>query len=101
MAAEFTALLVLAVYVLAATRLTRIIVTDRIGEPIRAAVVDRFGDKSMVVYLAFCSWCLGWWVCLALAFPAAVVAGLPWWWGFGLWPAGSWLVGALSRRDSE
>lgn len=94
-------LLTLAVYVLAAARLTRIVVSDKIGEPLRAATLARWGQDSMLNYLFWCSWCLGWWVCLVLAFPAALVAGLPWWMGFGLWPAGSYLVGALGKWDSD
>jgi hypothetical protein len=94
-------LLTLAVYVLAAARLTRIVVTDKIGEPIRKAIHDRFGGDSMITYLAFCPWCLGFYVCGLLAFPTALVAHLPWWFGFGLWVAGSYLVGALGRWDSE
>lgn len=95
----FTAVLTLAVYVLTVARLTRIVTTDKIGEPLRVAVAERFGPESMVSYLAFCSWCVGWWVALAFAFPAALVAGLPWWFGFGLWPAASYVVGVLSRWD--
>ncbi len=94
-------LLTLAVYVLAAARLTRIVVSDKIGEPIRKAAVDRFGTDDMRTFGLFCPWCFGWWVCAALAFPTAIVAGLPWWMGFGLWPAGSYLVGALGKWDSE
>lgn len=101
MAAEFTTTLVLALYVLTAARLTRIVVTDKVGDPIRNAVIRRYGPNSMLTYLAHCPWCFGWWVCAVLAFPTAIVAGLPWWWGFGLWPAGSYLVGALGRWDSE
>ncbi|WP_067671782.1 hypothetical protein [Nocardia miyunensis] len=96
-----TSILTLAVFVLSAARLTRIVTTDRIGEPIRKAIVDKFGNASMITYLSFCPWCLGWWVCAVLAWPTAVVAGLPWWWGFGLWPAGSYLVGVLARWDSD
>ncbi|MGW5514620.1 hypothetical protein [Nocardia africana] len=94
-------LLTLAVYVLTAARLTRIVVVDKIGEPIRIAITNRFGAESLITYLAFCPWCLGWWVTAVLAWPTAVLAGLPWWFGFGLWPAGSYLVGLLARWDSD
>lgn len=94
-------LLVLAVYVLTAARLARIVTTDKIGEPVRKAIRDRLGSESMIVYQLHCPWCFGWWVCLPLAFPAALVAGLPWWWGWGLWPAGSYLVGLLARLADD
>ncbi|MCM6777908.1 DUF1360 domain-containing protein [Nocardia sp. CDC159] len=101
MSPVLTCLLALVVYVLAAARLTRIITTDKVGEPLRVAAVDRFGGDSMMAFLFHCPWCFGWWVCAALAWPTAVVAGLPWWWGFGLWPAGSYLVGVLARLDGD
>jgi hypothetical protein len=94
-------LLTLAVYVFAAARLTRIVVTDKIGDPIRKSITERFGGTSMVTFLVHCPWCFGWWVCAVLAWPAAAVAHLPWWFGFGLWVAGSYLVGLLGRWDSE
>ncbi|MFD3426114.1 hypothetical protein [Nocardia fluminea] len=96
-----TTVLALALYVLTAARLTRIITTDRVGLPLRKWALDKWGADSMLSFLAHCPWCVGWYVALALAFPAAVVAGLPWWWGFGLWPAGSYLVGVLARYDVE
>ncbi|WP_280332027.1 hypothetical protein [Nocardia wallacei] len=94
-------LLTLTVYVLTAARLTRIVTMDKIGEPLRGWAVRRWPDGSMLRYLWFCPWCLGWWVCAVLAWPTALVAGLPWWFGFGLWPAGSYLVGVLAGLDRE
>ena len=93
--------LALTLFVLTAARLTRIVTTDQIGLPLRKWVLDRFGATSMLGFGIHCGWCMGWWFALVLAFPAAVVAGLPWWWGFGLWPAGSYLVGVLARYDVE
>lgn len=93
--------LALAVYVLTVARLTRIVTTDRIGLPLRAWALKRWGADSMLSFMVHCPHCLGWWIALVFAFPAAVVAGLPWWWGFGLWPAASYLVGVLARYDVE
>lgn len=61
-----TALVVLVLVTLAAARVTRVIVTDKIGEPLRVFVVRRRGEKSMLSYLMFCSWCMGLWVSAAL-----------------------------------
>lgn len=91
-------LLLLAIYVLAVARLSRIVTTDKIGEPVRAWALRQ---GPLIGYAAHCDWCLGWWVAGALAFPVAAVGGLPWWWGFGLWPACSYLVGLLSRFDQN
>lgn len=94
-----TTVLALAVYVLATARLSRIVTTDKIGEEFRAWTLRRWGSGSLLSFGAHCDWCVGWWIAAVLAWPAAVVAGLPWWWGFGLWPACSYLVGVLARWD--
>lgn len=91
----------LVLFVLTAARLTRIVTTDQVGLPVRQWALKRWKADSMIAFLFHCPWCVGWWVCLALAFPAAIVAGLPWWFGFGLWPAGSYAVGVLARFDIE
>ncbi|MEU1550229.1 hypothetical protein [Nocardia sp. NPDC005745] len=96
-----TTLLALALYVLTVARLSRIITNDKIGEPIRDWSIARWPEGSMLRFMFWCAWCMGWWFALALAFPAALVAGLPWWWGFGLWPAASYLVGFLSRYEKD
>ena len=67
-----TFLVVLALTTLAAARVTRVIVTDKIGEPVRAAIVRWRGETSMLSYLFFCPWCMGLWV------SAAAVAAV-WW----------------------
>ncbi|WP_280498917.1 hypothetical protein [Nocardia cyriacigeorgica] len=95
----FTVVLTLTVYVLTVARLTRIVTTDKIGEPLRLAVAEKLGADSLVTFGAYCTWCVSWWVALVFAFPAAVVAGLPWWFGFGLWPAASYVVGLLAHLD--
>lgn len=54
---------------LAHARITRLLVADRITQPLRTAVVRRFGAGGQVAYLAHCRWCAGLW----LAFPVAAV----------------------------
>lgn len=91
--------LTLVVYVLVAARLTRLVTTDKLTESVRAAVVDRFGASSMTTFLVHCPWCAGWWVSAALSGPAAMVAGLPWWWAPALAFAASQVVGMMARGD--
>lgn len=91
--------LALVVYVLVVARLTRLVTTDKITEPLRAKVVDRFGAQSLTTFLLHCPWCAGWWVAAILALPAAWVAGLPWWWAPALAFAASQVVGMMARGD--
>lgn len=62
-------MLVLAVGALAHARATRLVVADRISQPLRAAVVRRYGTGGLG-YALHCRWCAGLW----LAFPAAGLA---------------------------
>ncbi|WP_280421148.1 hypothetical protein [Nocardia carnea] len=99
MAATYTTTLVLILYVLTVARLTRIITLDKVGEPIRDWATARWGADAMRTFLFWCPFCLGFWIAGALAFPAALIAGVPWWLGFGLWPAASQLAGMLNRES--
>lgn len=67
-----TALVVLALTTLASARVTRVLVVDRIGQPLRSAIVNLRGESSSLTYLWHCNWCMGLWV--SAAFVAAV-----WW----------------------
>jgi len=95
------------ILLLAAVRITRLIVFDRLSEPFRQWLVDRWGADSMFVYLWFCPWCLGFWVALALSavawYPGGLSAfiALPAWAGIPLLGfAASYLVGfILSKED--
>ncbi|WP_280503840.1 hypothetical protein [Nocardia farcinica] len=91
--------LTLVVYVLVVARVTRLVTTDKITEPLRAKLIDRVGTQSLWAFGAHCPWCAGWWVAALLALPAAWVAGLPWWWALALPFAASQLVGMMARGD--
>lgn len=67
-----TLILVLVLTTLAAARVTRVIVVDRIGQPLRSAIVRWRGESSALTYLVHCPWCMGLWV------SAALVAAV-WW----------------------
>ena len=91
-------MLALVIGVLACARVTRIMVTDRIGAPWRRWVVARWGPDSMPAYLAHCPWCTGMWVCAAVMpwcviTPGAVLLAI-------LAPfAASYLVGMMAERE--
>ncbi len=61
---------------LATARLTRLVTADKIIEPLRARVEQRYGspEDSKFMYLITCDWCASFWI----AVPVAVVTVL---WG--------------------
>ncbi len=71
------ALLVLA---LSTARGTRLVVEDYITEPLRKAVVRRFGEESKITYLVHCTLCTSIWVGGIAALFACLVLGVSWWW---------------------
>lgn len=62
--------LLLAVYVLATARITRLISEDRIFDKPRNAILARLPDNSSLAYGLVCTWCVSIWV----AFPVATAA---------------------------
>jgi hypothetical protein len=95
---DFLELLLL---VLAGTRLTKLIVDDRIGLPVRSWVHKRSGDNGWWTFAFHCPWCVGMWVALGAA---------PLWYYFGHNPifvmiclalAVSQAIGLLSKLSQE
>lgn len=76
-------LLILALYFVAVARVTRLLVVDKITEPVRSWLIDRYspnGEESMRVYMAHCQACVSIWIGFVSA-PAVIgLAGLSWWW---------------------
>jgi len=69
----------LLIYTLAVSRITGLVVSDSITEPVRDALINWLDDRpatlgSFVAELIQCPWCAGMWVSL-------VVAPLAWYWG--------------------
>lgn len=96
--------LVLALIVLAAARLTRFVVIDEVGAPVRNAA-RRLGSAvrgdvgyEWVDRLVGCPWCCGFWLSLASTPFAAAVVSMHWV-GWLAWPwAVSWVVGHLNAK---
>lgn len=106
-------LLVLAIYVLVAARLTRLVNYDTVLDPARLSIARRIAHaqqalpdtphgrtlrawKGLADFMA-CPWCVGMWISVALA-PAAIhVIGWPWWTWAALPFAASHLVGIGDR----
>lgn len=94
-------LLILAIYVLAVARLTRMVNADIILDPVRVAVARRYGADGTLSYFLACPWCVGMWLSLLLAIPTIVVLGWSWW---ALIPVGlacSHLVGVAAPLASD
>lgn len=115
-----TVVILLLVAVAAAARGTRLVVDDKITEPIRQGAARRLkqptfddhgrqvAEGSKLTYLLHCTWCAGLWV-------SAIVAALAWWGGLATlmpevpwwagWPllvgALGWTTGILKHLDSE
>jgi hypothetical protein len=75
----------------ATARVTRLITADKVSQPVRRAVVDRWGPSSWLGYLLHCRWCVSMYVGPPAA--AAVVWLVPAY-RLGGWPR-TVLVGAL------
>lgn len=105
-------LLILAIYVLACARLTRLLNADTIADPLRIWITRRSRNPdttdtarrrwAILDYWLGCPWCVGWWICLAAAYLPARLIGWPWWTIFPLALAASHLVGiAAVLADTE
>lgn len=82
-------LFVFLVAALACLRLTRLVTTDVITEPIRVRIVAKTGIDGWIHTLITCAWCCGWWI------SAAVGTGV--WFYQGPWLMIPLIVFALSE----
>jgi hypothetical protein len=99
---------------LAAYRVTRLVTSDKITEPIfdrlRFGLERRWHEKhgpigsdthfnSKLAYLLSCPWCLGFWVCGVFTVVLSVAYGLDY--PILTWLAMSTVVGFLGRIDGD
>ncbi|MFJ1459757.1 hypothetical protein [Nocardia sp. N2S4-5] len=70
--------LILAIWVVAVVRLTRLVTHDSLTQPIRSALAGRF-PQSKLTYLVHCVWCSSIWTGAASAPVPIYVLGLSWW----------------------
>ena len=64
-------ILSLVVATLAVARITRLLTEDQLARSYRRWVIGRYGEESMLSYMAHCNWCTSFWVALPIM-PAAV-----------------------------
>ena len=88
----------LVVAALAVTRITRLLVADKLMVGYRQWVVKRWGPESMISYLVHCPWCTSIWVALPIM---PIAAMFPYNWVIGILaiPAASMVAGCLLDRD--
>lgn len=88
---------VLALYVLALTRLTKLVNDDVITDPFRSRLARRFNSTHpTLVYFVECPWCVSVWLGAATAPLVTEVLGLPWYFMVLLTLAGSEITGLIS-----
>lgn len=112
---------VLVLCTLGSYRLARLVTTDELTEPLRHWTLVRFPPRrgeieddlgrplpgtarlvpSLPVTLVNCTWCVGVWTTLLLVVVAHLIGVLPLWQLVLLgWPAGSTVVGLISRLEA-
>lgn len=113
-------LLILAIYVLAVARITRLINLDKIAAPLRdwverkvtvhASIAERSSDPDtatraqaahhrwdVAAYFVACPWCIGFWLSLVTGILPVALIGWPWWALFPVALAASHLIGVTAR----
>lgn len=91
-------LLILGLWLLAAARLTRLLIRDEITDFIRVRVFTRWGPKGRAGYFVTCPWCVGMWVSLASAPYVIWLTEWSWWLYPLLAGTGSYVTGILAER---
>lgn len=62
---------------LAVARMVVLMVSDKITEPIRNAVIKRFGEDGWITFGWHCMWCQGIWWSALLLIPTYLTADIP------------------------
>lgn len=94
-------ILILVMFVLAVSRLTRLINKDYLTDPVRIYVMKRFGVDSHAAYFLQCPWCVSMWVGLLVGPLMILATSLPFWTFLLAALAASQITGWLDRFDPE
>lgn len=103
-AAEFLDLLgdiaIVIVWLVAVARLTRLLVTDRITDFLRAAAwkISKGNEDGMAWYLSTCPWCMSIWIGLATAPLMLWTIGVSMWWFPVFALVASWFAGVSAAN---
>jgi hypothetical protein len=91
----------LAVYVLAAMRITRLINFDQLLDVIHVRAAHKWSPDSWQVEFLRCPWCVGMWVSLASVWFPIWKLEIGWWWYLPLALATSMVIGMAAPLSSE
>jgi hypothetical protein len=86
--------------VLTVARLTRLVVTDRLGVDLRRWVVNKWGAESLPSYLVHCPWCMSMWFAIPVM-PVAVLFPNKWVLAALAIPPASYITGLLAKAEGE
>ncbi len=93
-------ILSLVVAMLAVSRLTMLLVDDKLTVGYRRWVVRKWGEESMMSYLVHCPWCTSIWVAIPVM-PVAVLFPNQWTVAALSIPAASLVAGLLSKARED
>jgi hypothetical protein len=91
-------LISLGLSLLAVTRITRLMVEDRLTLKYRTWVIKKWGEASLAGYFVYCPWCTSIWVAL-LVMPGAVLFPNKWVIAALAVPAASMVAGLFLDRE--
>ena len=94
-------LLIIALWILAVMRVTRLINFDTIMFWLHNVVGNKYGPGSWQAEFLECPWCIGMWVSLMTAWYPVMLTGLTWWLYPALALAASMITGLLARFSAE
>lgn len=98
-----TTLILITAYILTVARITKLINTDVVTDPLRLWAARKYGADSTITYFLGCTWCVSLWTAFATGALVITVAdyhlhaGISWWWLALIAPAASHLTGLASR----
>lgn len=82
-------------------RVTRLITSDIVTDPLRIWVARKTGPHSTASYFLSCQWCVSVWVAVAVCPVAVWHAGMSWWELPLMIGSASLVTGIVSRWDDD
>lgn len=86
---------------LVTARLTRLVVADKLTEPLRNRLLLRLDEDGLLAYLVTCSWCASFYTGGAVAAGGALASLWPWGWVLPLALSFSYVAGLLASWEGE
>lgn len=93
--------LALLIGALLTARLTRLVTTDKITEPLRLRLLLHLPEDGLLAYLVHCSWCASVYVGAGVGVVGAWLGIWTWGWAAPLALSFSYVAGWLASREGE